>query len=225
MTDEEKLTMLKSMTEETDNDVLSTYLTLAKGVVLSRAYPYTEEDKVPAKYDTVHVEIAAYMLNKRGAEGETAHSENGVSRSYEDGDIPPAAANPSYGGGDSMKLMKRNLKPVHYCLYKGREPLLDDDGNETGEYQVGYESPVELQCSVSPATGYAQVNMFGNLESYDKVLITDDTNCPIDENTLLFVDKEPEFGNDGNPLCDYRVRRVAKSLNSISYAISKVTVS
>lgn len=90
MTDEEKLTMLKSMTEETDNDVLSTYLTLAKGVVLSRAYPYTEEeDKVPAKYDTVHVEIAAYMLNKRGAEGETAHSENGVSRSYEDGDIPP----------------------------------------------------------------------------------------------------------------------------------------
>lgn len=34
------------------------------------------------------VEIAAYMLNKRGAEGETAHSENGVSRSYEDGDIP-----------------------------------------------------------------------------------------------------------------------------------------
>lgn len=89
MTDEEKLTMLKSMTEETDNDVLSTYLTLAKGVVLSRAYPYTEEDTVPSKYDTVHVEIAAYMLNKRGAEGETAHSENGVSRSYEDGDIPP----------------------------------------------------------------------------------------------------------------------------------------
>ena len=204
MTNEEKLTMLKSMTEETDNEVLSTYLTLAKGVVLSRAYPYSEEDTVPAKYDTVHVEIAAYMLNKRGAEGETAHSENGVSRSYEDGDIPPT---------------------LHYCLYKGREPLLDDDGNETGEYQVGYESPVELQCSVSPATGYAQVNMFGNLESYDKVLITDDTNCPIDENTLLFVDKEPEFGNDGNPLCDYRVRRVAKSLNSISYAISKVTVS
>lgn len=89
MTDEEKLTMLKSMTEETDDDVLSTYLTLAKGVVLSRAYPYTEEDTVPTKYDTVHVEIAAYMLNKRGAEGETAHSENGVSRSYEDGDIPP----------------------------------------------------------------------------------------------------------------------------------------
>ena len=88
MNDEDKLTMIKSMTEETDIYVLSTYLTLAKGVVLSRSYPYTEEDKVPAKYDTVHVEIAAYMLNKRGAEGETAHSENGDSRSYQYGDIP-----------------------------------------------------------------------------------------------------------------------------------------
>ena len=76
------------MTEETDNEVLSTSPHFSKRVVLSRAYPYSEEDTVPAKYDTVHVEIAAYMLNKRGAEGETAHSENGVSRSYEDGDIP-----------------------------------------------------------------------------------------------------------------------------------------
>ena len=37
MTDEEKLTMLKRMTEETDDEVLSTYLILAKGVVLARA--------------------------------------------------------------------------------------------------------------------------------------------------------------------------------------------
>lgn len=90
MTDEQKLIMLKRMTEEKDDDVLSTYLTLAKGVVISRAYPYKEADTIPAKYDLVQVEIAAYMLNKRGAEGETAHSENGVSRSYENGDIPSA---------------------------------------------------------------------------------------------------------------------------------------
>ena len=90
MTDTEKLTMLKSMTGETDNDVLSTYLTLAKGVVVSKAYPYGPgAEEVPAPYHTTQVEIAAYLLNKRGAEGETAHSENGVSRSYEDGDIPP----------------------------------------------------------------------------------------------------------------------------------------
>ena len=110
-----------------------------------------------------------------------------------------------------MRLMKRNQTAIYYCLYKGKEPLLDEDGNETSEYRVLYERPVKLMCSVSHATGYAQVNMFGNLDSYDKVLITDDMSCPIDENTVLFV--------------DYTVKRVAKSLNTISYAVSKVKVS
>lgn len=90
MTDVAKLNMLKQMTGENDPSILSTYLALAKGVVISKAYPFgTGNERVPAKYDTTHVEIAAHMLNKRGAEGEIAHSENGVSRSYEDGDIPP----------------------------------------------------------------------------------------------------------------------------------------
>lgn len=123
-----------------------------------------------------------------------------------------------------MKLMKRNLTPVHYCLYKERVALTDADGYETGEYGVGYAEPVKLMCSVSPATGYAQTEMFGNLESYDKVLITDDMDCPIDENTVLFIDKEPAF-KDGKPTYDYTVRRVARSLNAISYAVSKVKVS
>ena len=90
MTDADKLAMLISMTGETDENVLSTFLTLAKNVVLAKAYPYGDgTEEMPLKYDTVQVEIAAYMLNKRGAEGEIVHLENGVSRHYEDGDIPP----------------------------------------------------------------------------------------------------------------------------------------
>lgn len=123
-----------------------------------------------------------------------------------------------------MKLMKRNLSAIYYCLYLKKEALLDGDGYETGETRISYAAPVCMKCSVSPATGYAQLDMFGNLESYDKVLITDDTACPIDENTVLFVDKEPEY-KDETPIYDYRVRRVAKSRNFISYAITKVTVS
>ena len=57
------------------------------------------------------------------------------------------------------------------------------------------------------------------------MIVTDDLSCPIDENTVLFIDKEPEYDDNGNPLYDYIVKRVAKSLNSISYAVSKVTVS
>lgn len=39
MTDADKLAMLISMTGETDENVLSTFLTLAKNVVLAKAIP------------------------------------------------------------------------------------------------------------------------------------------------------------------------------------------
>lgn len=103
MTDAEKQAMLTHMTEETDGGVLSTYLTLAKNAILARAFPYGDgTEELPAKYDTLQVEIAGFMLNRRGAEGEIVHLENGVSRHYEDGDIPstllrritPVAATP-----------------------------------------------------------------------------------------------------------------------------------
>ena len=90
MTETEKLTMLKAMTGEKDESVLSTYLSIAGNKVLKRAYPFDNTvTVVPDRYAYNQVEIAAYLVNKRGAEGETAHSENGISRSYEDGDVPP----------------------------------------------------------------------------------------------------------------------------------------
>jgi hypothetical protein len=33
-------------------------------------------------------EIAAYLLNKRGAEGQTSHTENGITRNYGGADVP-----------------------------------------------------------------------------------------------------------------------------------------
>lgn len=124
-----------------------------------------------------------------------------------------------------MRLMKRNLKKVWYCLYDRKVNTVDEDGYETGEKEIVYRLAVEMECNVSPASGFAQANLFGNLDSYDKVLLTDDMDCPIDENTVLFVDKSPEYDKAGKPLYDYRVRRVAKSLNSIAIAVHKVAVS
>ena len=90
MTQEEKLTALKSMVGNSDPDeVLSTYLDFAGSKILAKAYPYQNDvTEVPVQDAHLQVEIAAYMLNKRGAEGQTSHTENGVSRSYENGDIP-----------------------------------------------------------------------------------------------------------------------------------------
>lgn len=89
MTEYEKLEMLKCMTGEQDDNVLLTYLKLAAAAVLSRVYPFDPSGKeVPACYEIQQVEIAAYLLNKRGAEGETVHNENGINRSYESAGVP-----------------------------------------------------------------------------------------------------------------------------------------
>lgn len=124
-----------------------------------------------------------------------------------------------------MKTMERNKVPFWYLLYDRKEPIKDEYGNESGENQVFYKPAVQQEGNVSAATGTTQVEQFGNFISYDKVIVTDNLTCPIDEDTVLFIDKEPEYAEDGTPLYDYIVKRVAKSLNSISYAVSKVTVS
>ena len=90
MTDTEKLRMVKAMTGETDESVLSTYLAIAGDKICRKVFPFAQDCRtVPTQYGYTQVEIAVYLLNKRGAEGQTAHSENGISRSYEDGDVPP----------------------------------------------------------------------------------------------------------------------------------------
>jgi len=90
MTDSEKISALKSMIGDSDEDeVLSTYLLIAGQKIIARAYPYDDTvTEVPSRYETLQLEIAAYLMNKRGAEGQTSHSENGISRTYEDADIP-----------------------------------------------------------------------------------------------------------------------------------------
>ena len=91
MTDEEKRNMISVMSDETDQTVLSAYLNLAKQIIFEKAFPYGNfPEEMPAQYDGLHVEIAVYLLNKRGAEGESVHLENGVSRHWEDGSVPPS---------------------------------------------------------------------------------------------------------------------------------------
>ena len=124
-----------------------------------------------------------------------------------------------------MKTMERNKTALWYMTYADRVPVMDEYGNETGEYEVTYNEPVMLRANISPATGSSQVEQFGSLAGYDKVIVTDDVSCPIDENSVLFIDKAVEITDDGKPLYDYTVKRVARSLNSVSYAVTKVSVS
>lgn len=89
MTHHEKITKLKTMQEEQDENVLSTYLYLAGQKIILRAFgDATSCQNVPEKYESVQLEIAVYMLNKRGMDYAIGHSENGISRSFASADIP-----------------------------------------------------------------------------------------------------------------------------------------
>ena len=135
-----------------------------------------------------------------------------------------------------MRCLKRNMRTFWYCLYDGSEDQYDEYGNLISEQDIRYKAAVQTEANVSAATGQAQTEMFGNLDSYDRVIVTDDLNCPIDEQTVLFLDKEPEYPelpseepeepeyDTAHPIYDYIVKRVAKSLNSVSIAVRKVNV-
>lgn len=93
MTPEQKLAALKALLDgdDTSDDVLSVYLSLAGHKILNRMYPFKEDYtdlEVPDRYVMLQLKIACYLLNKRGAEGEIQHIENGIHRNYGDADIP-----------------------------------------------------------------------------------------------------------------------------------------
>ena len=94
MTEVEKLSMLRVMVGQPNegdwsDDVLISYLTIAGQKIINRAYPYDDTvTDVPRRYGYLQCDIANYLLNRRGSEGQTSHSENGISRSYESADVP-----------------------------------------------------------------------------------------------------------------------------------------
>ncbi len=92
MTDNEMITLVKAMSGESDTDTVSAFLAMAKQAILNRAFPFVQDSElpsaVPGRYQNLQCEIAVYLLNKRGAEGETSHNENGINRSYENGGVP-----------------------------------------------------------------------------------------------------------------------------------------
>ena len=133
-----------------------------------------------------------------------------------------------------MKCMERNKVQFYYALYMGKEEITDEYGNATGQYEVTHSAPIECYGNVSAAKGETQSRQFGENEAYDKVIVLDNLSPNIDEYSVLWIDTIPELDNEGNLAVDndgeiitpydYIVKKVARSLNSVSIAVSKVKV-
>ena len=123
-----------------------------------------------------------------------------------------------------MRTLERNKRTFAYALYMGKQEMTDDEGYLTGEPKLTYSEWIPCSANISAARGDTQTEQFGISEQYDKTIVIDDVNCPIDENTVLAIDIEPNTNSDGTPIFDYIVKKKAVSLNSVTYAISKVKV-
>ena len=82
MTANEKLARAKQILDIS----LSTYDSLLTGYITDAGYlilSVTGQSTVPTMLEGLQVDIAVSMYSKRGAEGESSHSEGGVSMTYE----------------------------------------------------------------------------------------------------------------------------------------------
>ena len=94
MNNSEKIARLTALIspDTASTELLGHLLEQAEGVVLNKRYPFgvPEGATVPAMYEHIQLRVAVELFSKMGAEGQTGHSENGVSRSYESADVSPS---------------------------------------------------------------------------------------------------------------------------------------
>lgn len=94
MTNEQKIARLELLIspDTASTDLLLALVEQAEGIVLNRRYPFgaPEGAKVPTAYEHIQMQIAVELFSKMGAEGQTAHGENGISRTYESADVSPS---------------------------------------------------------------------------------------------------------------------------------------
>lgn len=85
MTNDEKIEQMQIMLgEDYKPRLLGVYLQKAKSMILNKRFPfgYLVEQEVEAQYEQLQIELAICLFNERGAEGQSSHNENGVSRSW-----------------------------------------------------------------------------------------------------------------------------------------------
>lgn len=86
MTTSEKINLTKVLADEPNlaNETVKAYLDIAEDSILSRRFPsgVPEIANPLGQYEMLQCRLASRYILRRGGEGETGHSENGISRTY-----------------------------------------------------------------------------------------------------------------------------------------------
>lgn len=83
-----QLEKLKIWIPDEQNEELLQELLLRAETAIKCKRRFPIEKPLESQYEVLQLEIAQFLYNKMGAEGEKTHNENGVSRTYENSHIP-----------------------------------------------------------------------------------------------------------------------------------------
>ena len=135
-----------------------------------------------------------------------------------------------------MRCLSRNKKVLWYANRVSESYVTDTNGLKTGEKAQTYGTPVKLKASISMSSGannmgsqgLAELTPYGISTGYTHNAITEDMNCPLDEESLVWYGREPtKIVGDKEVAVPYnfRVVRKAESLNHLIYYLKEVEAS
>ena len=111
-----------------------------------------------------------------------------------------------------MRSLQRNCREIQYAVPIGREPILDEYGNDTLEVETIFSEGKSLKVNLSANAGQEAVNVFGSATEYSRVITYWGHTCPLVEGTKVWFGAET-----------YVVVKIADSKNCFSIALREVS--
>lgn len=125
-----------------------------------------------------------------------------------------------------MKTLLRDRKVVYYALRTGSAKQYDAYGNYTGEDAPTYGTPTKYdRLSAQLPKGSIALKAFGLADEYTETYATHDMNCPIQMDTILWVDALPTDGNGNAVPHTHVVKAILPTVNAIRIVLENVSVS
>ena len=135
-----------------------------------------------------------------------------------------------------MRLLSRNKREMWYANRIDEAEVTDEHGLLTGEKEELYGEPVRMRVVMSISSGannlgsqgMVTLDPYGITTAYTHNAITEDMNCPLNEEALIWYGRTPTKVVNGvtvNVPHNFKVVRKAKSLNHMIYYLREVDVS
>lgn len=90
-----------------------------------------------------------------------------------------------------MRTLDRNKRNICYALCRGKVRETDRNGDFTGDDVIIYTRPVLERLNYSETRGRATLEGFGITEPYTVTVVTDDMYCPLDVDSVVWLDIAP----------------------------------